>query len=124
MPALRITVENAPKSWAAYDEICLKLQTKKTFLDPLRSEGDSLQFEAQFEIRDNKPKGEVVWDHGDKRKFIYLTWFGTNSTGTQSFRRIKLYFTQMEPWNEGVEIRINGVLKDGTPACSTARVLA
>lgn len=123
MPRLKITVESIPSEFGGCENLQLKLQTKKTFLDPIQKEENKLVFETEFEVKDDKPKGEAVWDHGDKRKFIYLTWFGTQNGFTKSFRRIKLYFSQMEPWQEGVSIRISGVLKDGTPACSTAKVI-
>lgn len=67
------------------------------------------------------PKGQIVHYHGDKRRFIYIQWVGSQG---QMFRRIKLFFEHfLEEDAESYDIRIQGTMKDGTPACSTARVI-
>lgn len=124
MPELHISVEGIPRVFGECTDLRLKLQTKKAFLDPCVEGEDSLEFRVQFEIKDGKPRGEMVWDHGDKRKFVYLTWFGVTPLGIKSFRRIKLYFNQFEPWEEGAFVRISGKMPDGSPACSTARLMS
>lgn len=70
-------------------------------------------------------KGELVWQgdtvqhHGDGRRFIYFTWLDQYQ---RQFRRLKLYLDHI-PEN-ATEVRIQGSMpKDGSPACSTAKLI-
>lgn len=121
---LKIQVADLPTRCEPYGNIRLQLQSKKELRDPV----DGV-FIATFERKANR-KGEVHWAgddvhfHGDGRRFIYLQWLGESG---QMFRRIKLYLDQipgLEPGVENVEVKIAGRMpKDGSPACSTARLV-
>jgi len=117
MPTLTITLVDAPREFAPYGGIRHLLQLKKGYLEPV---GDT--YSVSFELCGGVPKGEIVHYHGDKRRFIYIQWIGS---GHAMFRRIKLYFDQfMTEEKEHYEVCIRGTMeKDGSPACSTARLL-
>ncbi|MBS1703322.1 MAG: hypothetical protein JST12_16790 [Armatimonadetes bacterium] len=123
MTRLLIRVDNAPTRCEPYGAIRLQLQTKKAF-----EEAKDGVYTVPMSQKENR-KGETHWAgdgvhyHGDGRRFIYLAWIGERG---QRFRRIKLYLDHVPNLGEGegdVEVTIAGTMKDGTPACSTARVL-
>ena len=117
MPTLRITLVEPPEEFPPYGKIRHQLQLKKGYLQP----NEPNVYETDFELVDGVPKGQIVHYHGDKRRFIYIQWLGSHG---QMFRRIKLYFEHfLVEGGESYDIRIAGKMKDGTPACSTARVI-
>lgn len=120
---LHIRVDGLPTDWEPYGAIYLQLQTKKGF--ELAEDG---VYVVPMERKPNR-KGEIHWTgdgihfHGDGRRFIYLSWVSARG---ERFRRIKLYLDlipELESGNEDVFVTIAGTMKDGTPACSTARVI-
>ena len=65
------------------------------------------------------------YKYGDQRPFVYLQWWGRNSANQWvTFRRIKLYFDQIEGWPEACSVTISGTDRKGHPACSTAIIVA
>lgn len=124
MATLRIKVDDLPTRYEPYGDIRLMLQKKKVLVAAV----DGV-FVATLERKMNR-KGEENWAgddvhfHGDGRRFIYLQWIGQSG---QMFRRIKLYLDQipgLEPGIESAEVKIAGRMpKDGSPACSTARLV-
>lgn len=117
MPTLRITLIDPPEEFAPYGTIHHKMQLKKGFLQPVEPN----VYETSFELVNGVPKGEIVHYHGDKRRFIYIQWLGSHG---QMFRRIKLFFEHfMDSDAERYEVSIAGTMKDGSPACSTAKVI-
>lgn len=120
---LHIRVEGLPTTWESYGAIFLQLQTKNGFEPPTNG-----AYVVSMERKPNR-KGEVHWAgdgvhfHGDGRRFIYLSW--VNERG-ERFRRIKVYLDlipELESGNEDVFVTIAGTMKDGSPACSTAKVI-
>lgn len=116
MPTLTITLVDPPETFAPYGRIRHQMQLKKGYQSPAGH-----QYETRFDLVDGVPKGEIVQYHGDKRRFIYIQWIGEHG---QMFRRIKLFFEHfMTEEKEHYDVRIAGTMKDGSPACSTAKVL-
>ena len=117
MPTLRITLVDPPEECPPYGKIRHQLQLKKGYIQPTEPN----VYETEFDLVDGTPKGPIVHYHGDKRRFIYIQWLGSHG---QMFRRIKLFFEHvLEEGQANDDIRIAGTMKDGTPACSTARVI-
>ncbi|MEI7577458.1 MAG: DUF5990 family protein [Armatimonadota bacterium] len=117
MPTLRITLVDPPEEFLGYGKIRHQLQLKKGYLQP----SSPNVYETEFELVEGVPKGQIVHYHGDKRRFIYIQWVGAHG---QMFRRIKLYFEHfLEDDKENYDLRIAGTMKDGSPACSTARLI-
>ena len=117
MPTLRITLIDPPEEFPPYGKIRHQLQLKKGYLQP----AEPHVYVTEFELIEGVPKGQIVHYHGDKRRFVYIQWVGSHG---QMFRRIKLFFEHfLEEDTESYDIRIQGTMKDGTPACSTARVI-
>lgn len=117
MPTLRITLAKPPETFDAYGKIRHQLQLRKGYLQPIEPN----VYETEFELVEGVPKGQIVHYHGDKRRFIYIQWVGSRG---DMFRRIKLYFDHfLQDGVEAYDIRISGTMKDGSPACSTARLI-
>ena len=123
MTKLTITVVDLPTSCGEHSGIRLLLQTKKSYV----ADVDAM-FIVELERGKNR-KGEEHWVgdavhfHGDGRRFIYLAWIDNKG---QSFRRIKLYLSQipeLTPEAESASVTISGRGKDGSPACATAKII-
>jgi hypothetical protein len=83
---------------------------------PEWTEGEGFRWTIDVPLRDGRWSGSMVGRNSDGRRFLYFVW--VNQAG-RGFRRIKLYQDQVA----GPVVRIAGTMKDGSPACSTARVL-
>jgi len=125
MVHLTILVADLPTTCVPYGAIRLKLQKKKGLADPVNG-----VFVVTLERKLNR-KGEEHWAgddvhfHGDGRRFIYLQWIGQSG---QMFRRIKLYLDhimELDPTkpDQEITVKIHGRGKDGSPACSTAKLV-
>jgi hypothetical protein len=98
--------------------LLLALQGKKANLEG-KPEGDDWICSVDVALgADGAPRGEWVHKYGDKRPFIYLTWYGSSG---RIVRRIKLYCDLIPA--EATEVRVAGTDRHGHPACSTAVVL-
>ncbi|WP_227625034.1 DUF5990 family protein [Fimbriimonas ginsengisoli] len=73
-----------------------------------------------------QPVGDSVKREGDGRRFIHLAWWGTQDGHRQMFRRIKLFFDQVQALDTTTavnEVAIRGRDSKGLPACARAGVL-
>lgn len=126
MHELTISVVSPPKAWDTFDSIALHVSGKKSIL-PAEGTVEGLSFKVPFDLKpDGTPFGEFIQHHGDKRRFIYLTWRGARGRETQMFRRIKLHFDKLPPlpWPDQRHVaRIAGTDRKGGPACASADVL-
>lgn len=112
-----------PTSFDGYGAIQLVHQSKKGCI-----QGTDGVFTINLERKvDRKGEeqwfGDSVYFYGDKRRFLYFAWI---SQYGQSFRRIKLYLDQIEGLNPEIQtlnVEISGRGKDGSPACSTAKII-
>jgi hypothetical protein len=93
----------------------LVLQRKGPKKAEIHEPSPDLTWRVEWDEKDGKGKGDAIYRYGDGRDFIYLSWLRHG----RMFKRIKLYTSQIE----GEEVVIQGTGKDGTHACSTARVL-
>lgn len=117
MPSLKVQIVDPPTEFAPHGKIWHQVQLKRGYLDPVAPN----EYQLQFDLVDGVPKGDIVHYHGDKRRFIYIQWYGARG---EKFRRIKLFFEHfLRDGVDSYEVRIAGSMKDGSPACSTARVL-
>ncbi len=117
MPTLRITLVDPPVEFSPYGKIRHQMQLKKGNLQPCEPN----VYETEFDLVEGIPKGQIVFYNNDKRRFIYIQWLGAYG---QQFRRIKVFFEHfLEEGKENYDIRIQGFMKDGSPACSTAKVI-
>ncbi len=122
MVRLHVRFENAPTSFEPYGAIRLVHQSRKEYV-----EGKANTFALELDRKLDR-SGELQWSgdavhyHGDKRRFIYFAWL---SESGKMFRRIKLYLDKIPGLESSeVTIRVAGRMKDGSPACSTARILS
>lgn len=122
MTILTVRVENPPTFFEPYGAIRLVHQSRRGYV-----EGTAGIFNLELdqkEDRSGKPQwsGDAVHYHSDKRRFIYFAWL---SESGKMFRRIKLYLDQIPNLNRhDMTVTIAGRMKDGSPACSTAKVLS
>ncbi len=123
---LIILVENLPTTFLeqGFTELKLVSQGKKGILDPEILD-DAFRFVVPIQIKSyQRLGGPFVYRYGDQRSFVYLQWWGRNESNQWiTFRRIKLYFDQIEGWPIERTVRISGTDRKGHPACSTAIVL-
>ena len=124
---LIIVVQNPPLAFLeeGIRELKLVCQGKKSLLDPEILD-QAWKYVVPVEIKaDGRPGGPFVYRYGDQRSFVYLQWWGRNAANQWvTFRRIKLYFDQIEGWPQMNTIAISGTDRKGHPACSTAIALA
>ncbi len=62
--------------------------------------------------------GDAVQHHGDGRRFVYFAWFDSSN---KMFRRLKVDLNQVTESTKNLVV--HGTMKDGSPACATARFL-
>lgn len=60
--------------------------------------------------------GDTVQHHGDGRRFVYFAWL--TSSG-KAFRRLKVDLNHVT--EETQILKVAGKMKDGSPACATAK---
>ncbi|MFM9872441.1 MAG: DUF5990 family protein [Fimbriimonadaceae bacterium] len=116
---LTVSIEQAPKE---FNNLAVRIALVHKKLGSIPSETNTWQVEI---TKAPNRKGELVWQgdtvqhHGDGRRFIYFAWTDHNH---KQFRRLKLYLDHI-PENT-TDIRIAGSMpKDGSPACSTAKLI-
>lgn len=113
---LTIEIVNPPES-CENQGIQILLVDKKSGLISSKSNC----WQVEIEQKPNRA-GQVFWTgstvqhHGDGRRFIYFAWI--NTTG-QMFRRLKVDINDVTP--ETKLIQVQGTMKDGSPACATAK---
>lgn len=131
MPTLRIIVFAPPREFEGAKDLRLTMSSKSGEIEA-KSEGDSLIFEAEFEMKADRsgtmyPSGLEVVHHGDKRRFIYLNWWGETAEGYRCFRRMKVFFERIPNFGDGMadqyEVFIKGTDKRGGPACASVELL-
>ena len=100
-------------------------------LDPRQSaNGETLAFDFPLRVSDG-PKffGDQVRREGSERRFVYIR-IGTaaGQLGSPWSRRMKIDIHDTEPRlieramaGETLELVVNGMAKDGSPACATVR---
>lgn len=108
-----VEIVDLPSHWGEQGAIRLLWQSGIRPVAYTEIEGNEVRITVG--LKDGRWTGKPVGRNHDGRRFVYLAWI--NSAGT-SFRRIKLYQDQVL----GDRVRILGVMKDGSPACSTARL--
>jgi hypothetical protein len=108
-----VEIVDLPTHWAEQGRIRLLWQSGIRPVEYTEIEGSQVRITVG--LKDGRWTGKSVGRNPDGRRFVYLAWI--NSAGT-SFRRIKLYQDQVQ----GDRVRILGAMKDGSPACSTARL--
>jgi len=132
MSTLRIVVFAAPRECEGAKDLRLTMSSKDGEIAS-KAQGDSLLFELEFEMKADRsgamhPSGPEVVHHGDKRRFVYLNWWGQTAEGYQCFRRIKVFFARIPNFGEGMadeyEVFIKGTDKRGGPACASVELLA
>lgn len=111
---LTITVKNCPETWGDEGKVTLFWQSRVR--PPEHTAGDGNRWEIEITEKDGKWSGPAIGRNSDGRRFLYFAW--RNAYG-RMFRRIKLYQDQVS----GETVTLSGVMKDGSPACSTAIVL-
>lgn len=116
---LTITIDQPPTH---FNNLAVQIALVHKKLGNIPSETNTWQVEVN---KAPNRKGELVWQgdtvqhHGDGRHFIYFAWTDQNR---KQFRRLKLYLDHI-PENV-TEIRVAGTMpKDGSPACSTAKIM-
>ena len=112
----RFSVEfvGIPSTWAPEGQVELFWQSRVR--PPEHQPISNAAMEFELPIKDGRWSGSSVGRNSDGRRFLYFAW--RNQAG-RMFRRIKLYQDQVR----SEVVRVSGVLKDGSPACSTARIL-
>lgn len=111
---LKVTVTNCPETWADEGRIALLWQSRVR--PQQHTPGANNEWVIELETKDGKWTGPAVGRNSDGRRFLYFAW--SNQRGRR-FRRIKLYQDQVQ----GDSVTLSGVMKDGSPACSTAIVI-
>ncbi len=109
-----VTVVNVPETWPCEGKIRLMWQSRVR--PPEHTAGNNNSWVIEVPIKDGKWSGPFVGRNSDGRRFLYFAW--QNQFG-KMFRRIKLYQDQVT----GDAVTLNGTMKDGSPACSTAIVI-
>lgn len=85
-------------------------------------------FEATFELKTDRsgnlqPSGPAVQRQNDGRRFVYLSWCGTQGPETRMFRRLKVFFDTVPGFPGPLEeyrVQVKGTDRRGGPACATA----
>jgi hypothetical protein len=114
MPTITVEICGAPKEFADYGNIRVVWQSR--IRPPAWTPSTNNTWTIEVAERNGKWSGPAVGRNSDGRRFLYFAWV---SEAGQSFRRIKLY---QEQCNSSI-VRVSGTMKDGSPACSTARLL-
>lgn len=114
MIKLTIEIIDAPTSWVGMHGIRVVFQSRIRPDEHLDSPNNT--WNIDIPVKDGKWTGSFVGRNSDGRRFMYFAWLDVNG---RRFRRIKLYQDQAV----GESVRIQGTMKDGSPACSTARIL-
>lgn len=109
-----VQFENLPTEWVGEGRIQLVWQSQ---IRPVQYTPSAENvWHLSVPIKEGKWTGKSVGRNSDGRRFIYFAWL--NASG-KMFRRIKLYQQQVT----GESIVLRGVMKDSSPACSTAIVV-
>lgn len=111
---LRVELVGAPSEFGEHGKVRLVWQSRVRPVGYVPSE--NLTWDIPLELKDGRWTGTSIGRNSDGRRFLYFAWL--NQFG-QMFRRIKLYQDQVS----GDSIRLSGTMPDGSPACSTARVM-
>lgn len=119
---LIIVVRNRPTTCGEFNDVRLALACGDGF-----DFGDGESFQTELSASTDRAgnlhwKGPAVVYHGDKRRFIYLNWFGESGGKTQSFRRIKLFLDLIPGLTYetagDVIVEIPSRQPDGSPKCA------
>ena len=111
---LLVTFRHCPETWADEGKISLFWQSRVR--PPEHTSSKIREWEIEIPLRDGKWSGPSVGRNSDGRRFLYFSW--CNEAG-RMFRRVKLYQNQVV----GDSVVVSGVLRDGSPACSTAIII-
>ena len=131
MATFQITVVDPPSEFPGYADIDLFLQTPTGYIAAASKSESAFVFEAPFELKADRsgtlqPTGPAVQRQNDGRRFVYLSWRGTQGSMTSMFRRLKVFFDTVPGFPGPLaqyHLRVKGTDKRGGPACATAEVL-
>lgn len=112
---LKVTVKDCPETWGVEGKI--KLFWQSNIRPPKHTAGNDNEWTIDITVKNGVWSGPSVGRNSDGRRFLYFAW--CNQAG-RMFRRIKLYQNQVD----GEWVVLSGVMKDGSPACSTAIVIS
>jgi hypothetical protein len=114
MPTITVEICGAPAAFDCYGQIRVVWQSR--IRPPAWNSSPNNTWTIELAEKDGKWSGPAIGRNSDGRRFLYFAWI---SASGQMFRRIKLYQDQCTR----PAVRLCGSMTDGSPACSTARIL-
>ena len=111
---LCVEVIDTPVTWGEHGNIRLVWQSRVRPVEYAAGNGSA--WEMEVPLKEGVWTGPSVGRNGDGRRFLYFAWLDGRG---KMFRRIKLYQDQVT----APIVKLSGTMKDGSPACSTARLI-
>lgn len=111
---LTVRVEGVPTTWPMFGALRLVWQSRVRPQESTPSSNHT--WEIELSEKDGLWTGPSVGRNADGRRFLYFAWLDMHG---RIVRRIKLYQNQVT----GPTVTLQATMPDGTPACSTARLV-